>query len=117
MYASAGAEVRFNPGVLVSDARYMLVDDKSVVVGVPERKGKNEPTKKGYVIPSETVAALFRADFETKWSSPETMTYEAYLSEVVTKARSSNPGISTELIAANLRLDRKEVEGVLVRAG
>ncbi len=115
LYAQAGAEVRFNPGVLVSDARYMIVDDRSVVVGVPERKGRNEPTRKGYVIPSETIAALFKGDFEAKWRSDETKTYEDYLAEVVTNARRSNPAISSELIAANLKLDRKEIERVVTR--
>ncbi len=116
LYSTAGAQVRFNPGVLVSDARYMIVDDKSVVVGVPERKGRNEPTRKGYVIPSETVAALFKGEFEAKWNSGETRTYEAYMAEVVTNARKSNPAISSELIAANLKLDRKEVERFLPKS-
>jgi hypothetical protein len=115
MYTNAGAEVRFNPGVLVSDARFMIVDDKSVVVGVPERKGRNEPTRKGYVIPSETVASLFKKEFEEKWSSPETKTHEAYISDVVSNARRANPTISSELIAANLRLETKEVERYLAK--
>jgi hypothetical protein len=115
-YAGAGAEVRFNPGVLVSDARYMVVDDKSVVIGVPERKGRNETTKKGYVVPSETVAFLFKVHFEARWSSPETKTYKQYLSAVVTNARQSNPAISSELIASNLKLDRGEVEGVFSKS-
>lgn len=113
MYTESGAEVRFNPGILVSDARYMVVDDRSVVIGVPERKGRDEPTKKGYVVPSETVAALFRAEFEARWGASETKTYKDYLSEVVTNARLSNPAISSELIASNLKLDRNEVEAVL----
>ncbi len=115
MYSAAGAEVRFNPGVLVSDARFMIVDDRSVVVGVPERKGRNEPTRKGYVIPSETVAFLFKREFEEQWSSAETKTYEAYLADVVNNARRANPAISTELIAANLRLEAKEVERFILK--
>jgi hypothetical protein len=112
-YASAGAEVRFNPGILVSDARYMVVDDRSVVIGVPERKGRNEPTRKGYVVPSETVGGLFKAEFEARWGSPETKTFKEYLTEVVNGAKASNPTISSELIAANLKLRKEVVEGVL----
>jgi hypothetical protein len=112
-YTNAGAEVRFNPGILVSDARYMVVDDRSVVIGVPERKGRNEPTRKGYVVPSETVAGLFKAEFEAKWASPETKTFEGYLAEVVNGARVSNPTISSDLIAANLKLKKEVIEGVL----
>lgn len=38
-YREAGAEVKFSPSVLVSDMRYMCVDDRLVIVGVPGRKG------------------------------------------------------------------------------
>jgi hypothetical protein len=115
MYAKAGAVVRFNAGVLVRDARYMIVDDRSVVIGVPERKGRNEPTRKGYVIPSETVASLFRQDFESRWNSVETRTHESYLADVINDARRSNPTISPDLIAANLKIDREEADRLLRR--
>jgi len=113
LYTAAGAEVKLNPGVLVTDARYMIVDGRSVVVGVPERKGRDEPTRKGYVVPSETVAGLFKGDFDSKWASSETKTFKTYLSELVTSARASNPSISSELIASNLKIDRKAVDSVL----
>ena len=113
LYSDAGAEVRFNPGILVSDARYMVVDDRSVVIGVPEKKGSDEPTKKGYIVPSETVAALFRTEFESRWNATETKAYRDYLADVVTKARISNPAISSELIASNLKLSHKDVEAAL----
>ncbi|MDV3244726.1 MAG: hypothetical protein LYZ66_06100 [Nitrososphaerales archaeon] len=116
-YVNAGAEVRFNPEVLVSDARYMVVDNQSVVIGVPERKGRNEPTRKGYVVPSESVASLFRDEFEKRWDSKEAKAYLAYLAEVVGKARQSNPAISAELIATNLKLDRKDVDSILKQLG
>jgi len=112
-YVDAGAEVRFNPEVLVSDARYMVVDSHSVVIGVPERKGRDEPTRKGYVVPSESVASLFGEEFERRWNSKEARPYRAYLSEVVSTARQSNPAISAELIATNLRVDRKDIDGIL----
>jgi hypothetical protein len=112
-YVNAGASVRFNPEVLVSDARYMIVDDQSAVIGVPERKGKDEPTRKGYIIPSESVAAMFRSEFEKRWTSPDARTHSDYLSEVVAKARQSNPSISTDLIASNLKLRKEEVEIIL----
>lgn len=112
-YAKAGAEVRFNPAVLVIDARYMVIDDKSVVIGVPERKGTDEPTRKGYVVPSESIAAMFREEFEKKWTSPEAKGYKYYLTEVVTRARQSNPKISAELIASNLRVPKEDIEALL----
>lgn len=116
-YVNAGAEVRFNPEVLVSDARYMVVDNQAVVIGVPERKGRNEPTRKGYVVPSESVASLFREEFEKRWNSREAKAYLTYLGEVVGKARQSNPTISAELIATHLKVDRKDIDGILGKLG
>jgi hypothetical protein len=112
-YVKAGASVKFNPEVLVSDARYMIVDDQSVVIGVPERKGRDEPTRKGYIVPSESVAAMFNQEFQKRWDSTEADTYADYLSEVVTRARQTNPAISAELIASNLKVQREEIENLL----
>jgi hypothetical protein len=115
MYTLSGASVRFNPSLLISDMRFMCTDDRLVLVGVPERKGKNEPTKKGYSIPSESVANLFTAEFEKLWNSPESKSYEEYLQELVAKARESNPRISVDLISSNLGIERADVEGALAR--
>ncbi|MDA4128496.1 MAG: hypothetical protein OK422_03435 [Thaumarchaeota archaeon] len=111
-YKAVGATVRFHPALVISDARYMLVDDKMVLVGVPERKGKNEPTRKGYAIPSESVTYLFKVEFESYWSSAEARSYDQYLTELVTQARTANPSISVDLIADNLGIDKGDV-GVL----
>lgn len=109
LYAKSGAEVKFNSSILISDARYMCSDNKLVLVGVPERSGRNEPTRKGYTIPSESVCSLFAREFEAKWDSAESKGYGAYLGELVGQARSSNPTASPELIATNLRIGREDV--------
>jgi hypothetical protein len=111
-YKLSGAEVRFHPSLLISDMRYMLVDDRLVLVGVPERKGRNEPTRKGFTIPSESVAHLFKAQFEAEWSSNEARGYQEYLGQLVTQARVSNPSVSVDLVAGNLGVDREDVEAV-----
>jgi hypothetical protein len=116
-YARSGAEVRFNPSVLISDARYMCADGKFVLVGVPERTGRNEPTRKGYSIPSESVCGLFTKEFETHWDAPESKAYDSYLKELVGRARASNPTASPELIAANLRIEREDVVATLTILG
>lgn len=116
-YRSAGAVVKFNAAVLVSDARFMVVDDKEVVVGLPVRKGQDEPTKKGHLIPSESVASLFREQFDRLWDSPDALEYERYLKEVVASALKSSPRISPDLIATNLKLDRAEVERAMSASG
>jgi len=108
-YKLSGAEVKFHPSLLMSDVRYTLVDDKIVLVGVPARKGKNEPTRKGFTIPSESVAYLFKTQFETQWSSNEAKGYQEYLGELVTQARVSNPNVSVELMAGNLGVDTEDI--------
>jgi len=115
LYAKAGADVRFSPGVLVSDARYMVIDGRSVVIGVPERKGRDEPTRKGYVVPSESIATMFSEQFERQWAAADSRSYDEHLGEVVAKARKSNPTISSDLIASNLRVSKDDVEKVLSR--
>jgi hypothetical protein len=109
LYTKSGAEVRFNPTVLISDARYMCTDGKLVLVGVPDRSGRNEPTRKGYSIPSESVCRLFANEFETQWNSTESKGYNSYLRELVGQARTANPTASPDLIAANLRIEKDDV--------
>ena len=117
LYDKSGAQVRFNPSVLISDARYMCADDKIVLVGVPDRTGRNEPTRKGYSIPSESICSLFAKELEAQWSSAESKSYEAYLGELVGQARASNPTASPELIATNLRIRLDDVLTTLQRLG
>jgi hypothetical protein len=109
MYKASGAEVRFNPSILVSDMRYMCVDRKLVLIGVPERHGRNEPTRKGYAVPSESVANLFGTQFEEQWASKDTRSYPEYLKELVSQAMASNPSLSLDLVAANLGVGKEDV--------
>jgi len=115
MYQANGAEVRFNPSLLVSDVRYMCVDRKLVLIGVPERNGRNEPTRKGYTVPSESVAYLFGTQFEEQWASKDTRSYQDYLKELVSQAMGSNPSLSLDLVAANLGVGKEDVTAALGR--
>ncbi|MCL5069052.1 MAG: hypothetical protein M1368_11995, partial [Thaumarchaeota archaeon] len=65
-YRTTGAEVKFHPALIVNDARFTIVDDRTVVIGVPERSGRDGPTKKGHNITSESIASLFKERFERK---------------------------------------------------
>lgn len=116
-YTANGAQVKFSPSVLISDARYMCVDGKEVLVGVPERSGRNEPTRKGYTIVSESVSRLFAREFEDQWGAEAARTYERYLKELVGNARTANPSASPELIAGNLGLEARDVESALRSLG
>ena len=115
MYEANGAEVKFNTSLLVSDVRYMCVDKKLVLIGVPERNGRNEPTRKGYTVPSESVAYLFETQFEDQWTSKDTKSYSEYLKELVSQAMGSNPSLSLDLVAANLGVEKEDVTAALGR--
>ncbi len=117
LYAKSGAQVKYSTSVLIGDARYTCVDGKVVLVGIPERSGRNEPTRKGYTIASESVARLFSRDFEEQWSTPGAKTYGEYLMELVGQARASNPNTSPELIAGNLGVGKEDVEEALRALG
>jgi len=54
----AGAEVFFSSCLIVHNLRYVVVDEETIVLGMPERTGEKEATKKGYTIPSEGLAVL-----------------------------------------------------------
>jgi hypothetical protein len=117
MYTASGAEVRFNPSLFVSDVRYMCIDKKLVLIGVPERNGRNEPTRKGYTVPSESVAHLFGTQFEEQWASKDTRNYSDYLKELVSQALASNPSLSPDLVAANLGVEKEDVIAAVRRTG
>src|SRR5438445_11512409 len=116
-YKLSGAEVKFHTSLLISDMRYMLVDDRLVLVGVPERKGRNEPTRKGFTIPSESVAHLFKTQFEAEWSSKEAKGYQEYIGQLVTQSRVSNPSVSVALMAGDVGEEREDVEAVSKSTG
>ena len=117
LYTASGAKVKLNPSVLISDARYTCIDGRVVLIGVPERSGKNEPTRKGYTITSESVARLFSNEFEGQWGNPSSKSYHDYLKELVGLARGSNSSASPELMAVNLGVETEDVEEALRSIG
>lgn len=112
-YHEAGAEIRYHPGLLAGDARFMVVDDRIVVIGFPEHPGDEEPTRRGQRIYSEKVARLFAEDFEEKWTAEETMTLDRYLHRVVSDIVGSHPRTSSRRIADELDLPRERVQACL----
>lgn len=109
-YKRAGGEVRYNPALLVSDLRYMVIDGNLVVIGLPERGGLEEPTRKGHKIYSEGVASLFQERFEKVWNSPASIGYEEYLKQTIKEAVKNNPSISNELLSTLLRIPIEEIK-------
>ncbi len=105
-YSLAGAEVRYSNCLFLNDSRYMVVDDRLVIVGIPEEKGEKEPTKKGYKLPSEGLARILSEHFYTCWE--HNVTYKEYLREVV-KQTNASPA----LLAKELGISEEEVKKIV----
>ena len=90
----------------------MVVDEGTVVIGIPERNGKDQSTKRGHNITSESISSLFKERFERLWDSEEAKSYSQYLLNLVERARQTNPNFSAGVIAKNLRVEREDIEYV-----
>lgn len=103
LYTKAGAEVRYSGCAVVHDIRYIVVDEKLVVIGIPESTGEKEATKKGYRIPSEGLAAILKEHFYGCWD--KNIRYEDYVKEVIKQT-----GTTTKSLARELQIDEGELE-------
>ncbi|MFH0932929.1 MAG: hypothetical protein V1832_01250 [Nitrospirota bacterium] len=103
LYKSAGAEIRYGSCPIIQDLRYIVLDDRLVVIGLPESIGEKEATRKGYRIPSEGLAAVLKEYFYRCWE--KNMSYEEYLREVIKQT-----GASLKTLAQELQIDEKELE-------
>ncbi|MHB1908210.1 MAG: hypothetical protein ACYCQJ_04970 [Nitrososphaerales archaeon] len=110
-YREAGAEVKFHPGLIVTDLRYIVVDDRITVIGLPAASGENQPTKEGHAIASESLAAMCTSEFYKKWS--EAVDYDKYGLEVLRAITSHNPSASLNLLSAELLIPESEVQRIL----
>jgi len=110
-YREVGAEVKFHPGILVSDLRYTVIDNNYTVLGLPSSAGENQPTREGYVIPSEGLAQVFLRQFQTRWE--EATAYDQYLKELLSQITTHNPAISSELLSSQLQIQESEVKRIL----
>ncbi len=108
-YVKAGAKIRFDPDLLVSDIRYMIIDRDLVVLGLPDKAGEREPTRSGYKIPSEGLTTLLKTDFMKHWDSPESKDYDEYLRRILSTIRRESPETSDHLIATQLNMDLDEI--------
>lgn len=110
-YKAAGAEIRFHPGLVVSDMRFVIVDGKITVLGLPSTAGQNEPTREGYAIPSEGLAQILLHQFEEKWDTGSS--YDEYMKQTLEEIRSHNPAVSDKLLSSQLRIPENEIRRAL----
>jgi hypothetical protein len=81
----------------------MVVDDRLVVIGIPEITGEQEATRKGYRIPSEGLATMLKEHFFRCWE--KSISYEEYIKEVMKQT-----GATPKLLAREFQIDEKELE-------
>ncbi|MEW6410684.1 MAG: hypothetical protein AB1488_11370 [Nitrospirota bacterium] len=105
LYTKAGAEIRYSSCVMVHNIRYIVVDDRLVVIGIPESTGEKEATKKGYRISSEGLAMILKEHFYMCWD--KNINYEEYVREIINQT-----GIKPKLLAQELQIDEKELERI-----
>ena len=104
-YTKAGAEVFFSSCLMVHNLRYVVVDEETIVLGIPDETGEKEATKKGYTIPSEGLAALLKdyyRDCEDKTNLKD------YLQEVLKQT-----GATVEHLAREFHLDQEDLKGLV----
>lgn len=101
LYTKAGAEVRFSSCLMVHNLRYSVVDERIVVLGIPEETGDREATKKGYKIPSEGLALVLKNYFN---DCEQQTSLKEYILEVIEQT-----GATVEHLAREFRLDEKEL--------
>ncbi len=103
LYSGAGAEVRYSSCPILHDLRYMTVDDRVTIIGIPEGTGEKEATKKGYKIISEGLNSVLREHFNNCWGSATP--YADYLREVIRETKAS-----PRQLAMELKIEEKDLE-------
>lgn len=110
-YTKTGAKVRYHDGLVVYDLRFTLIDERYAVIGLPETTGATEPTRRGAILKSETLASVLLEYFNKFWDSAED--YSSYLKVVVSKLLKENPELSAETVSLQLKVDVEEINKVL----
>ena len=104
-YTKAGAEVRFSSCLMVHNIRFSVVDEKIVVLGIPESVGEREATKKGYTIPSEGLALLLKNYF---LDCQKQSSLKEYLQEVIEQT-----GATLGHLAREFHLEEKDLKELI----
>ncbi len=101
-YMKAGAEIFFSSCLMVHNLRYIVVDEEIIVLGMPEKTGEKEATKKGYTIPSKGLATLLTNYFS---SCEDRTDLKDYLREVL-----KHSGATVEHLAREFHLDQDDLK-------
>lgn len=100
-YTKAGAEVRFSSCAMVHSLRYSIIDERVIVLGIPESTGEKEATRKGYKIPSEELAMILKENFH---SCEKQVTLKEYLKEIM-----DHTGATTAHLAREYQVEEQDL--------
>jgi hypothetical protein len=102
LYTKAGAEILYSSCLMVHNMRFIIVDEKIVVIGIPEIIGETEATKKGYRIPSEGLAMVLRNYFNT---CEKQTSFQDYVKEVMHQT-----GATLQHLAQEYKIDEEALK-------
>ena len=101
LYTKAGAEIFYSSCLMVHNMRFIIVDERVIVIGIPEIVGETEATKKGYRIPSEGLAMVLRNYFNT---CEKQTNFTDYIKEVMHQT-----GATLQHLAREYKIDEQEL--------
>jgi hypothetical protein len=101
LYTKAGAEIFYSSCLMVHNMRFIIVDEKIIIIGIPEIVGETEATKKGYRIPSEGLAMVLRNYFNT---CEKQTNFTDYIKEVMDQT-----GATLQHLAREYKIDEQEL--------
>jgi len=104
LYTQAGAEIRFSACAIANNIRYIVIDDRAAVIGMPECMGEKEATRKGYRIPSEGLASILKDHFYGCWE--QSIPYEEYGREIIEQTGATPKVLEKELHVSSGELER-----------
>jgi len=101
LYTKAGAEIFYSSCLMVHNMRFIIVDERIIIIGIPEIVGETEATKKGYRIPSEGLAMVLRNYFNT---CEKQTNFTDYIKEVMNQT-----GATLQHLAREYKIDEHEL--------
>jgi len=101
LYTKAGAEIFYSSCLMVHNMRFIIVDERVIVIGIPEVVGETEATKKGYRIPSEGLAMVLRNYFNV---CEKQTNFTDYIKEVM-----GQTGATLQHLAREYKIDEEEL--------
>ncbi|RJQ46905.1 MAG: hypothetical protein C4538_05830 [Nitrospiraceae bacterium] len=105
LYTKAGAEIMYSSCLMVHNMRFIIVDDRMAVIGIPESIGEAEATGKGYRIPSEGLSMVLKSYFNT---CEKQTSFGDYVKEVMKQT-----GATAQHLAREYKIDEDELKKFL----